>query len=87
MAQSARSSFSPDAAAGGAFPLIAATPDGVLRGTLSSDEAAEYLGVSVKTVLGWRLRGGGPRATKLGRRVVYRIADLEEFLLAHRESA
>lgn len=68
-------------------PLIAVTPEGTLRGTLDTEEAAEYLGLKPKTLLNLRLQGLGPRATKLGRRVVYRLADLEEYLLANRESA
>jgi predicted DNA-binding transcriptional regulator AlpA len=43
-------------------------------------EAAAILGVSRKTIANWRWRGEGPRATKIGRRLVrYHRADLAKF--------
>lgn len=48
---------------------------------LSTDKAAEWLGLSPRTLEDWRLRGGGPLFCKLGRRAVrYRIEDLETFV-------
>lgn len=50
------------------------------RETLSTEEAGEYLHLSPKTLETMRSRGGGPPYVKLGRRVLYRKRDLEEWL-------
>ncbi|MEA2599771.1 MAG: hypothetical protein QOF89_763 [Acidobacteriota bacterium] len=42
--------------------------------------AAAFLGVSARTLEGFRVRGGGPRFVKIGGSVRYRIASLEEYL-------
>jgi hypothetical protein len=39
-------------------------------------EAARRLGLSPRTLEKFRVNGGGPPFTKLGRRVMYRIGDL-----------
>lgn len=52
---------------------------------LSEREAAAYLGVrSERTLQDWRHRKIGPAYSKLGRRVVYDLADLDAFLAAGR---
>jgi excisionase family DNA binding protein len=44
---------------------------------LSETEAARFLGFSVRTLQGWRVKGGGPRFVKIGGRSVrYRRRDL-----------
>jgi predicted DNA-binding transcriptional regulator AlpA len=43
-------------------------------------EAARLVGLSESTLAKLRLNGNGPTYCKLGRRVVYRPADLEEWL-------
>jgi excisionase family DNA binding protein len=53
------------------------------KGALSAREAADYLGVSPKTLENWRARGEGPAYVRLGARVVYRPADLDKFLAKH----
>lgn len=50
------------------------------RTVLPTERAAAYLGLSPKTLETLRTRGGGPPFLKLGRRVVYRKADLELWL-------
>jgi len=45
----------------------------------SNVEAAGFLGLSPKTLEKYRIIGGGPRFYKLGRRVVYKTADLTEW--------
>ena len=55
-----------------------------LRGTLRTHEAAAYCGSSASTFEKLRLTGGGPVYSKLGRRVVYRVEDLDAWLEAHR---
>ena len=48
--------------------------------TLSAGEAAKVLGLAPSTLAKLRLSGNGPVYCKLGRRVVYRRADLEVWL-------
>lgn len=42
--------------------------------------AADYLGLHARTLDNWRSQGRGPRYVRVGRRIVYRIADLESYL-------
>jgi excisionase family DNA binding protein len=51
------------------------------RFTLTTRQAATYLGVSPRTLEDWRFRGGGPVFRKIGRRIVrYQRTDLDAFL-------
>ena len=57
------------------------------RGTMSGNrryldtkEAATYLGLSPSTLNRMRVTGDGPRYSKVGRRVIYDIADLDEWV-------
>lgn len=43
----------------------------------TNDEAAAFLKLSPRTLEKLRVIGGGPKFRKLGRRVVYAVADLE----------
>lgn len=45
-----------------------------------SREAARIVGLAESTMAKLRLNGNGPLYCKLGRRVVYRISDLEQWL-------
>jgi hypothetical protein len=54
------------------------------RTMLPEGEAAVVVGVSPRTLQKWRLVGGGPVFTKLGRSVRYAMADLEAFLQQRR---
>lgn len=47
---------------------------------LDTRAAADFLGVSARTLEGFRVRGGGPRFVKIGGAVRYRLASLEEYL-------
>lgn len=47
---------------------------------LSTKEAAKVLGISHRTLEDWRLKGGGPRFTTIGRLVRYRVDDLVRFI-------
>ena len=50
-------------------------------------DAAELLGVSVRTLQKWRLQGNGPGFVKLGHAVRYDVKDLEAYIeLARRRS-
>jgi len=55
-----------------------------IRKMLSALEAASYCGSSASTLAKLRLYGGGPHYVKLGRRVVYDPADLDQWLASHR---
>ena len=54
-------------------------------GALSTPLAADYVGLSPATLETMRVRGGGPVFVKLGRRVVYRREDLDEWLNRSRQ--
>jgi predicted DNA-binding transcriptional regulator AlpA len=47
---------------------------------LNAGDAARFVGLSESTLAKLRLNGNGPIYCKLGRRVVYRPTDLEEWL-------
>jgi predicted DNA-binding transcriptional regulator AlpA len=47
---------------------------------LSTKDAARFVGLSDSTLAKLRLNGNGPVYCKLGRRVVYRMPDLEQWL-------
>jgi excisionase family DNA binding protein len=53
---------------------------GNLQNLLTTQEAADFLGVSARTLEGFRVRGGGPRFVKIGGSVRYRLASLEDYL-------
>jgi excisionase family DNA binding protein len=58
---------------------VAADPDAALN----ENQAAEYLGVSVRTLQAWRVRGGGPPYVKIGRSVRYQRRALITFQQEH----
>jgi hypothetical protein len=47
-------------------------------------EAAKRLGLAAQTLRNWRFLGKGPAYFKLGRRIIYKEADLEAFENSHR---
>lgn len=49
---------------------------------LSLTEAADQIRVPVSTLRYWRGRGEGPASARVGRRVVYRKADVEAWIAA-----
>lgn len=50
---------------------------------LRTKEAAHYVGLSASTMEKRRVYGNGPRYTKLGRTVVYDVADLDAWVSAN----
>jgi predicted DNA-binding transcriptional regulator AlpA len=54
-----------------------------LDAALNENQAAEFLGVSVRTLQAWRVRGGGPRYVKIGRSVRYQRRELVAFQQSH----
>jgi predicted DNA-binding transcriptional regulator AlpA len=47
---------------------------------ITENEAADRLGLSVKTLRAWRCRGRGPKFMRFGRAVRYLPSDLDEFV-------
>ncbi len=43
-------------------------------------EVAEYLEIPIATLYGWRTKGDGPTAIKVGRHLRYRSSDVERWL-------
>jgi predicted DNA-binding transcriptional regulator AlpA len=58
-----------------------------LDAALNENQAAEFLGVSVRTLQAWRVRGGGPRYVKSGRSVRYQRRELVAFQQSHTVSS
>ncbi len=56
---------------------------------LTETEAADYLGVSPRTLSNWRTRGGeGPDYVKVGAKTVrYDLEDLKEYIAARRQNS
>lgn len=47
---------------------------------LHGDTAAQWLGISRRTLDGWRCRGFGPRWVRVGRVIRYRQDELERWI-------
>jgi hypothetical protein len=54
----------------------------MLSDLLPTSEAAAYLGLAPHTLNVWRITGRGPAFVKIGRRVAYRKAALDDFIAA-----
>jgi hypothetical protein len=67
------------------FPIPRANTGLPQPATLNVSEAAFFLGVSESTLNTWRTRGRGPRYVRLGRKVLYRIAALNDYLLSNEQ--
>lgn len=52
--------------------------------TLNDVEAAKFLNISVSCLRNWRCQRKGPPYVKIGKRVLYRVEDLNSFLAHHR---
>ena len=58
------------------MPKELATPEEYL----TIQETADYLRTYVETLRKWRTQGTGPRAAKLGKRLVYRRSELDRWV-------
>lgn len=54
---------------------------------VSTQAAADYLGVAAKTLEKWRWQGRGPAFVKAGARVVYSYTDLDAWLRSLRRTS
>jgi len=54
---------------------------------LTEIEVAEWLGLSVRTLQGWRVQGKGPAHGKLGRSVRYSPTAIQMWLCAQQRSS
>ena len=54
-------------------------PDPLEIRHLSQEQLARRLGVSQRTLEGWRYRGKGPAYLRLEGRIAYRVTDVERF--------
>lgn len=50
---------------------------------IAPEEVAAYLGISPDTINTFRKQGRGPRYTRVGKLVRYRLEDVEEWLARH----
>lgn len=57
------------------------------RDLLTVEEAAERLKLSASALNKWRVLGVGPAFVKLGRRVRYRVADLDDWVAGARRQS
>lgn len=61
--------------------------EGVPREYLNIEEAADFIGVSRQTLDRWRMDATGPAVHRVGRRVLYSLADLRAFMDGHRSKS
>jgi len=54
------------------------------RRMMDTTEAAAYAKLGKSTLDKLRVLGGGPHFLKIGRRVIYDIADIDDWLSSHR---
>lgn len=54
---------------------------------VSVKEAAQYVGVSISYMNSLRSVGGGPVFSKLGRRIVYQLKDLDSWIERNRHNS
>jgi hypothetical protein len=47
---------------------------------LDTESAAAFTSISAVQLAEWRSRGGGPRYIKIGRKVLYAVRDLREYV-------
>jgi hypothetical protein len=57
------------------------TPDSPIASPwLNTERAAQYIGYGVPTLERYRLSGAGPVYSRVGRRVLYHVDDLDEWM-------
>lgn len=66
--------------------MSASPPAHYSNAFLTLDKAAEYLGIPPNTLYVWRHRRQGPPSFRMGRRVMYRITALEDWVREQEEA-
>ena len=51
-----------------------------------NDQAAEFLGLKPSTLEIWRCRGEGPHFIRVGRKIMYSVEDLRQYMAERRTS-
>jgi predicted DNA-binding transcriptional regulator AlpA len=67
--------------------IIATSISADVDAALNENQAAEFLGLSTRTLQAWRVRGCGPRYVKIGRSVRYQRRELVAFQQSHTVSS
>lgn len=63
------------------------TPDPILSDYLSKSQLAAELGVTVRTITRWRMMRTAPPAVRVAGRVMFKRADVKQWIEAQREVA
>ena len=63
--------------------VVATSISADVDAALNESQASEFLGISPRTLQAWRVRGCGPRYTKIGRSVRYQRRELVAFQRSH----
>lgn len=71
---------SPIHTAGGSVPMAPLAPADRL---MNESETAEFLGVAIRTLQDWRVRGSKLRFVKIGSLVRYRLSDVDAFIASN----
>jgi excisionase family DNA binding protein len=66
----------------GRQPVTTSTQDEPLH---DLDWLSEYLGIPKKTIYGWRLRGEGPPAYRIGKHLRWSRVEVDQWLASQRE--
>lgn len=61
--------------------------DGDLKEYLTPGEAGRFVGVAMQTLARWRCDGSGPQFIRVGRKIMYAVADLTAWMNARRVSS
>jgi predicted DNA-binding transcriptional regulator AlpA len=67
--------------------IIATSISADVDAALNENQAAEFLGLSTRTLQAWRVRGCGPRYVKIGRSVRHQRRELVAFQQSHTVSS
>lgn len=58
---------------------------GTRRQLMKTKGLAEYTGIPVQTIYQWSVKGYGPKGMRVGRHVLYDVADVDAWLDALKE--
>jgi excisionase family DNA binding protein len=58
-----------------------------MKKLLTTRQAADHLSLSKSSLDQMRVKGGGPRFVKVGKKVLYDVADLDAWIEAHKQAS